>query len=262
MAMRRCALLLVSILALAAMAAAPSGALADDCPGADLQPTDANLPQVAQATLCLLNVQRSGAGLAPLAEQAQLDQASSAYSRLMVEESFFAHVAPDGTQLTDRLTAAGYLGQPGSWVVGENIAWGESYLATPREIMTAWMNSAGHKANILSADYREVGLGIATGVPTSSNGGATYTTDFGSRSTDTGTAPGSTSSGDVTVGPTTAAPTSTSIRTGSKSTVKGTTHRRRSPRRSCHGVMAGWGARAAAHRNTCSRTTKQHAKRR
>ena len=260
MRMRRCVLLLVSILALAALAA-PSGALADDCAGADLQPTDANVAQVAQATLCLLNVQRTGAGLAPLSEQAQLDQASMAYSQLMVKESFFAHVAPDGKQLTDRLTDAGYLGLPGSWVVGENIAWGESYLATPREIMKAWMNSAGHKANILSADYREVGLGIATGVPTSTNGGATYTTDFGSRSTDAGTDPGTGSNADVTVGPTTATPTRTSIRTGSKSTVRRATHRR-SSRRSCHGVMAGWGAHAAARHSTCSRTTKQHAKRR
>ncbi len=258
--MRRCALLLVSSLALAAMAA-PSSALADDCAGADLQPTDANVAQVAQATLCLLNVQRGAAGLAPLSEQAQLDQASTAYSQLMVKQGFFAHVTPDGKQLTDRLTDAGYLGQPGSWVVGENIAWGESYLATPREIMKAWMNSAGHKANILSADYREVGLGIATGVPTSSNGGATYTTDFGNRSTDASTDPGSTPNGDVTVGPATTAPTRTSIRTGSRSTVKRTTQRRRSARRSCRGVMAGWGARAVRRHSTCSRTTKQHAKR-
>ncbi len=254
--MRRRAILLVSMLALAVMAA-PSSALADDCPGADLQPTDANVSQVAQATLCLLNLQRSGAGLAPLSEQAQLDAASTAYSQLMVKESFFAHVAPDGKQLTDRLTDAGYLGQPGSWVVGENIAWGESYLATPREIMKAWMNSPGHRANILSADYREVGLGIATGVPTSSNGGATYTTDFGSRSSSLAADPGAGSNDTVTVGPTTAAPTSTGIRTGSRATVKRTTHRRRT----CRGVMAGWGAHAAAHHSTCSLSTK-HAKRR
>lgn len=258
MGMRRRALLLASMFALAALAA-PSGALADDCAGADLQPTDANLTQVAQATLCLLNVQRGAAGLAPLSEQAQLDQASMAYSRLMVQESFFAHVAPDGRQLTDRLTDAGYLGPPGSWVVGENIAWGESYLATPREIMKAWMNSAGHKANILSPDYREVGLGIATGVPSSSNGGATYTTDFGSRTTGAGADAGTPTS-DLTVGPAAATPTRTSIRTGSKSTVRHTAQRRRSSRRTCRGVMAGWGAHAVKRRSSCS-PAKHHAKR-
>jgi len=258
--MRRACLLLLSLVACLAMAA-PSSALADDCPGADLTPLQANLPQVAAATLCLLNVERSAAGLSPLTEQADLTSASRTYSELMVSAHFFAHVAPDGSGLSDRLTTAGYLGAPGSWIVGENIAWGESYLATPREIMKAWMNSAGHKANILSADYREVGLGIATGVPTSTNGGATYTTDFGSRSTDAGTDPGTGSNGDVTVGPTTATPTRTSIRTGAKSPVTHATHRR-SSRRSCRGVMAGWGAHAAAHHSTCSRATKQHAKRR
>ena len=117
----------------------------------------------------------------------------------MVSEQFFAHVSPDGSELTDRLTGVGYLGNPGSWIVGENIAWGESYLATPGAIVKAWMNSPPHRANILNGDYSDIGLGIALGTPASSNPGATYTTDFGHRQIEP-SAPVDQGQGDITVG--------------------------------------------------------------
>jgi hypothetical protein len=99
----------------------------------------------------------------------------------MVDDHFFAHVSPDGGTLTDRLEVSGYLARPGGWTVGENIAWGESYLASPARIVQAWMDSPPHRENILSSEFEEIGLGIVTGVPFSSNAGATYTTDFGRR---------------------------------------------------------------------------------
>lgn len=171
------------VLAVAALAAAaaPSAAHASACAGGDLRPAEGNLPQVAQTTLCLINERRATEKLAPLAEQAQLTKASADFSALMVAERFFAHVSPGGSELTDRLTRAGYLGHPGSWAVGENIAWGESYLAAPAEIVNAWMASPGHRKNILNPDFEEIGLGIALGTPSTSNPGATYTTDFGRR---------------------------------------------------------------------------------
>lgn len=172
------------LLVLAATAAAalslPAGAFAA-CSGADAQPSPENLDQIAVTTLCLLNEQRAENGLQALAGQAELEQASADYSELMVDQQFFAHESPTGSVLTQRLTDSGYLGGDGAWIVGENIAWGESYLGTPGAIVTAWMNSAGHRANILSPDYDEIGVGIAVGVPTSANDGATYTTDFGHR---------------------------------------------------------------------------------
>jgi Cysteine-rich secretory protein family len=63
--------------------------------------------------------------------------------------------------------------------VGENIGWGQASLATARSMVTAWMNSPGHRENLLSADYTQVGLGLALGTPTDQTWGATYTTDFG-----------------------------------------------------------------------------------
>ncbi len=94
--MRRACLPLLLLVACLVMAA-PSSALADDCPGADLTPMAANLGQVSAATLCLLNVERSAAGLNPVTEQADLTSASQAYSELMVSAQFFAHVSPDGS---------------------------------------------------------------------------------------------------------------------------------------------------------------------
>jgi uncharacterized protein YkwD len=172
--------LALTLSATLALASAPA-AMAADCPGADLRPAADNIAQVEGATLCLINAERAAQGLPALAEQGQLSKASVAFSQLMVDEHFFAHVSPDGIELTERVRATGYLDQPGSWTLGENIAWGESYLASPGHIVDAWMNSPPHRANILSKDFSDIGLGIVTGVPLSSNLGATYTTDFGRR---------------------------------------------------------------------------------
>lgn len=194
---------LALLLALAALAG-PASAGAATCPGGDVRPAADNLPQIAEATLCLINGERAAQGLSPVSEQAQLTKASTDFSALMVSEHFFAHVSPDGSELTDRLTKAGYLGGPGSWIVGENIAWGESYLATPASIVKAWMESPPHRANILKGDYEEIGLGIVIGTPTTPYPGATYTTDFGRRRGED--PPASDSKGEITVGDTSGSP--------------------------------------------------------
>lgn len=71
----------------------------------------------------------------------------------MVATGIFSHVI-NGLGPADRVSATGY-----TWhAVGENIAWG--YM-TPDAVMTGWMNSAGHKANILGSSYTELGVGYA-----------------------------------------------------------------------------------------------------
>ena len=171
---------LAAVAALAALAlCAPATAHADDCAGADVVPAADNVVVVGQATLCLLNQQRAAKGVGPLVESAALSTASAGYSQRMVSQGFFAHESPDGGTLVDRLTAVGYLGGDAAWVVGENIGWGQASLATPRSMVDAWMNSPGHRENLLSADYSQVGLGLALGTPTDRTWGATYTTDFG-----------------------------------------------------------------------------------
>ncbi len=158
--------------------AAPASALAD-CAGGDAVPDAGNLTAVGQTTLCLLNAERAAHGLTGLSEDARLTGASSAYSARMVAEQFFDHVGPDGSTLIGRLTAVGYIDDSADWSAGENIAWGQGDLATPRSIVAAWMNSPGHRANILNGDYTQIGLGLAIGSPVDAVWGATYTTDFG-----------------------------------------------------------------------------------
>ena len=176
---RAAALLTTVVAALAAPAGAHASAQTAACPGADDVPTAATIAQASQATLCLLNDERAAAGLHPVTETPALTQPSAAYSAQMVAQDFFAHVAPDGATLVDRLTAARYIAPDGDWTVGENIAWGQAQLATPRNIMIAWMNSPGHRHNILTGEFDEIGIGIALGTPGDPSWGATYTTDFG-----------------------------------------------------------------------------------
>jgi uncharacterized protein YkwD len=166
--------------ALAGLAlATPASASAADCGNVDLVPDASNLAQVSQATVCLLNNERAVRGLAPMRLADGLTRPSLAFSARMVAEGFFAHVSPDGGTLTDRLVAGGYIEREGSWTVGENIAWGQGPLSTPRSITVAWMNSPGHRANILTAGYDEIGIGVVLGTPGDTSWGATYTTDFG-----------------------------------------------------------------------------------
>src|SRR3954470_369760 len=176
---RAAALLATALVALAAPAGAHASAQGAPCPGADLVPDAGNLAQVGQATLCLLNDERAAAGLRPLTYSAPLTTPSAAYSTRMVAENFFAHVSPDGTTLESRLTAARYIAPDGDWFVGENLAWGQGDLATARNIAIAWMNSPGHRHNILEPEFTEVGIGIVPGTPGDPTWGATYTTDFG-----------------------------------------------------------------------------------
>jgi uncharacterized protein YkwD len=176
---RAIALVATAVAALAAPAGAQASAQDAACPGADAVPTAGTIAQSSQATLCLLNNERAAAGLHPVAETPGLTQPSAAYSARMVAEDFFAHVSPDGGTLVDRLTAARYIAPDGDWTVGENIAWGQGELGTPRNIVVAWMNSPGHRHNILTGEFTEIGIGIAVGSPGTPTWGATYTTDFG-----------------------------------------------------------------------------------
>jgi uncharacterized protein YkwD len=180
---RRIAIAAIACLGLAAL---PAGAGADapsNCAGADLFPSAANMPQVESATLCLLNAERTSRGLAPLHRNGRLRSAALAHSVDMVAHHYFAHDDLSGGGPEDRIARAGYMPRYGPWVIGENIAWGTDYLASPREIVRAWMNSTPHRHNILYSDFREIGIGVAVGVPDPSLGaGATYSTEFGAKS--------------------------------------------------------------------------------
>ena len=150
------------------------------CQNTDVMPDASNAQTVIDATLCLINGARTDAGLTPLTANAELAQAAQEHSQDMVSNQYFDHVAPDGRDVVDRIQATGYIPQDEAWTVGENLAWGTGTLATPQNIFTAWMNSQGHRENILRPEFREIGFGIVIGNPRATDGqGATYTTNFG-----------------------------------------------------------------------------------
>ncbi len=70
------------------------------------------------------------------------------------------------------------------WTVGENLAWAGGYYARPREVVSMWMHSPPHRANILNRHFRDVGIAVALGAPVrraTPGGAATYGSEFGVR---------------------------------------------------------------------------------
>jgi len=148
-------------------------------------PAPDNVEAARGATLCLLNAERQKQGLPPLSANPQLTKAAQNYSRAMVRGRFFDHVSPNGSTLLSRVRrGTRYLRGARSYSLGENIAWGSGSFATPGETVRGWMDSPGHKANILNRRFRHIGIGVAQGAPDDDQGmpAATYTTDFGRRS--------------------------------------------------------------------------------
>jgi uncharacterized protein YkwD len=148
-------------------------------------PANDNAAVLRSATLCLVNAERTTRGLVALTANAQLGKAAQNYSRAMVRESFFDHVSPNGSTLVSRVRrGTGYLRGARSYSLGENIAWGSGEFATPQETVKGWMESAGHRANILNRRFRHVGVGVMIGAPEDAQGmpAATYTMDFGNKS--------------------------------------------------------------------------------
>jgi len=149
------------------------------CANTDVIPSAENLELVRAAILCLHNQIRVQAGLPSLKDNAKLRKAAFGQSADMVSNGYFDHTSPDGDTFVDRILASGYVKKNDGWTLGENLAWGTGDLSTAQGVMNAWMNSPGHKANIVKKAYREVGIGIRLGVPTDNSVGATITADFG-----------------------------------------------------------------------------------
>jgi uncharacterized protein YkwD len=145
-------------------------------------PTADNVDVIRAAVLCLHNQIRAQHNLPLLRDNVKLRKAAVGHSVDMVDEGYFDHTTPSGDTFVDRILGAKYAKQTDGWTLGENLAWGTGDLSTPAGVMQAWMNSAGHKANILKRSYREVGIGIRLGVPTDAGVGATFTADFGAKS--------------------------------------------------------------------------------
>jgi uncharacterized protein YkwD len=178
------AVLIPLVVALAALSnPTASHAASPPCAATTVAAGHAPAATVEKAVRCLVNAQRAAHGLRPLRASRQLRVAAEAHGADMVSSRFFDHVSPVFGAITDRARRAGYLARTGNWSLGEDIAWGEGELSTPQSIVTAWMNSPGHRAVILDRGFREAGVGVAPGVPVddASMPGATFVLDVGSR---------------------------------------------------------------------------------
>ena len=126
-------------------------------------------PAYADAQLLgLHNAMRANAGLPPLALDATLTGTARAFAAELARRDVLTHTSSDGSSPWDRIYAAGYP----RVAVGENAAQGQD---TPAFAVQCWMESSGHRANILGWQYARVGFGYAA----SAKGTPYWIADFG-----------------------------------------------------------------------------------
>jgi len=122
-----------------------------------------SIPKLSQATsnvnfeselLRLTNLERQKAGLSPLKLSSRLTDAAQSHAVDMANNNYFSHTGRNGSSVGNRAKANGYKYR----VVGENLAAGR---ATPEGTIRQWMNSPGHRANILNQRFTEIGFGYA-----------------------------------------------------------------------------------------------------
>lgn len=112
----------------------------------------------------LVNTERAKSGCDPLRVDGNLAQAAQEHSSDMADRDYFDHTTPEGLTFADRIVNSGYP-TPGA----ENIAVGQR---DAKQVMQGWMNSDGHRANILNCDLKSIGVGLE-------EDGMYWTQDFG-----------------------------------------------------------------------------------
>lgn len=125
--------------------------------------SDAAFGTFEQQVFDLTNQQRAQSGLAPLSLNLTLNDVAEKHSQDMATNNYFSHQGRDGSQPWDRIRAGGYNYSKAA----ENIAFGQP---SPQDVVTAWMNSPGHRQNILDPNLKEIGVGYYNGY---------WTQDFG-----------------------------------------------------------------------------------
>jgi uncharacterized protein YkwD len=163
----RRAVVAAAIVALPTLAATPAFA-APSGPRAP-QPTTAVMAQYEAEVVKLTNAHRTAKGCPALRVDNRLVTAARAHSTDMVSRRFFSHTGSNGSTFVTRSVAAGY---PQRGAASENIAWG---YRTPKEVVSGWMNSSGHRTNILNCSSIAVGVGVSY----NANGAPYWTQDFG-----------------------------------------------------------------------------------
>ncbi|MEV6282578.1 CAP domain-containing protein [Kribbella sp. NPDC051770] len=127
---------------------------------------------IEREVLDLTNAARRNQGCRPLQLDDSLVEAAGRHASDMVRRHYMDHTNPDGQGPGDRISAAGFHGN--SW--GENIAAGYD---TAQRVFAAWMNSDGHRANILNCKFNRIGIGYDDGQVKQQWGPGSWVQDFG-----------------------------------------------------------------------------------
>ncbi|WP_203453729.1 CAP domain-containing protein [Jiangella aurantiaca] len=130
------------------------------------EPDPEGVSEREQEVVDLTNEIRADEGCGPLHADDRLHEAAVLHSEDMAERDYFDHVTPEGVGPGERAERAGY----DSWG-GENIAWGYQ---SAEDVVEGWMDSQGHRENILNCDFQAIGVGAAD-----SDGGPYWTQMFG-----------------------------------------------------------------------------------
>lgn len=118
-------------------------------------PANGNVSEDAAEVVRLANIERKEAGCAALSIDDKLMTAAQRHSQDQADNRKMSHDGSNGSSPGDRIDDVGY-----QWrTYGENVAWNQQ---SPAAVMKAWMNSSGHRANILNCSFTEIGIGIAT----------------------------------------------------------------------------------------------------
>lgn len=139
----------------AKQAAAPAETAAAPAKQAAAAPASANVGDYEQQVVELVNKERAAAGLPALKMNTKLAGVAEKKAEDLRDKNYFDHQSPTYGSPFDMMKQFGITYS----TAGENIAKGQE---TPSEVMNGWMNSPGHRANILNADYTEIGVGYVT----------------------------------------------------------------------------------------------------
>jgi uncharacterized protein YkwD len=104
-----------------------------------------------------INVVRTARGLVPLQRSSALARAAASHSTAMLAGGFFAHESADGSSFSDRVRR--HL-DGGRWQLGENLALFGPDRPSARSIVALWLSSPGHRTNLLSAQWRQLGVAV------------------------------------------------------------------------------------------------------
>jgi len=156
---------LLGLIALCSIASASPAAAASDCENADARARTVSEAEQEAAVRCLINQERVAAGLRTLRLQKNLVASARAHSAYEAKHNCISHDCPGEGDFATRIERHGYPACKCKWKAGEVIGWRRIEASTAREIVTAWMASPAHNANLMTPSRREIGVGVVFGSP-------------------------------------------------------------------------------------------------